>query len=133
MPIYMKYNGYQTIYDIPVNAKSRASYLLLIYQLRDFVDDGFWANDLKKWLKFRQEFIENELNEKGELKCNYCGRNDLVPGFYEFENKNKNHQIPNLATIDHVIPLSKGGAKYDKDNCVIACKTCNKNKKDKIY
>ena len=34
-----------------------------------------------------------------------------------------------LATVDHIIPLSKGGAQYDEDNCCVACFPCNNNRK----
>lgn len=27
--------------------------------------------------------------------------------------------------IDHIIPLSQGGAKYDEDNLAWRCKTCH--------
>jgi len=40
-------------------------------------------------------------------------------------------QASNLATIDHVRPVSKGGARYDVENCVVACYACNQSKKDK--
>src|SRR3990167_2576329 len=36
-----------------------------------------------------------------------------------------------ILTIDHVIPLSKGGL-HVKENIVPACKSCNSKKKDKI-
>lgn len=34
------------------------------------------------------------------------------------------------ATIDHVIPTSKGGEVFNTDNVVVACETCNKKKSD---
>jgi 5-methylcytosine-specific restriction endonuclease McrA len=43
--------------------------------------------------------------------CHYCGREAKL-------------------TLDHVIPLSKGG-KHSKDNVVPACLHCNESKKDK--
>lgn len=36
---------------------------------------------------------------------------------------------PRSATIDHKIPLSKGGTN-DADNTVLACETCNRDKAD---
>jgi 5-methylcytosine-specific restriction endonuclease McrA len=52
------------------------------------------------------------LRDNGE--CQYCG--DRI------ERKE--------ATLDHVIPVSKGG-KSVWDNCVTACAPCNSNKSDK--
>lgn len=49
---------------------------------------------------------------KATGSCMYCGRSDVA------------------LTMDHVIPLSRGGA-HTKDNVVPACKPCNSSKKDK--
>ncbi len=49
---------------------------------------------------------------RDNYKCLYC------------ENKN------NSMTIDHVIPISKGG-KSSFQNCVCSCKNCNNKKKDR--
>jgi 5-methylcytosine-specific restriction endonuclease McrA len=34
------------------------------------------------------------------------------------------------ATVDHVIPVCKGGQKLGKDNWALCCKDCNKKKAD---
>ena len=39
------------------------------------------------------------------------------------------HKKENL-TIDHIIPRSKGGARYDKRNWQVLCNKCNQWKKD---
>jgi 5-methylcytosine-specific restriction endonuclease McrA len=44
--------------------------------------------------------------------CHYCGRN--VP--------------PKELTLDHVVPLTRGG-RSTRGNCVPACKECNNQKK----
>lgn len=41
------------------------------------------------------------------------------------------HLINSDATIDHIVPLSKGGSKHDPSNLVAACRSCNSSKKDK--
>lgn len=46
-----------------------------------------------------------------EHKCAYCNQN-LIPG---------------TLTIDHVVPLQKGGS-FHIDNCVAACVKCNNSK-----
>jgi 5-methylcytosine-specific restriction endonuclease McrA len=68
------------------------------------------------WLKFRNDFLSNTV-----LTCTYCGKTDLL---IETDDLNR------LATIDHVIPRSKGGAEFDRSNCVVACFPCNNNRGD---
>ena len=57
------------------------------------------------------------------LYCHYC-RQGMRRGL-------KRHRggLP-LATIDHVVPLSKGGPERDKRNQVMACSDCNGRKSD---
>jgi len=45
--------------------------------------------------------------------CHYCGQ----------------HVPPKELTLDHVVPLARGG-RSSKNNCVPACKTCNTKKRD---
>lgn len=45
--------------------------------------------------------------------CHYCGKS--IP--------------PKDLTLDHVVPLARGG-RSTKGNCVPACKDCNNQKKD---
>jgi 5-methylcytosine-specific restriction endonuclease McrA len=54
----------------------------------------------------------NELKEQFDYSCAYCGRK------------------PEKLTIDHVIPLSQGGA-HSKDNIVPACGHCNSSKRER--
>lgn len=35
-----------------------------------------------------------------------------------------------MTQIDHIVPLSKGGAKYDQGNCRPACEPCNTGRRD---
>jgi 5-methylcytosine-specific restriction endonuclease McrA len=63
------------------------------------------ANQFKRKLRLLRE----------DRHCKYCG-------------KRLNRYT---ATIDHVIPLSKGG-KDSKKNRVLACYECNQEKGDKI-
>lgn len=62
-----------------------------------------------------------------ELKKSQWWRQQIGPGLcYYCKNKFK----PSALTMDHVIPISRGG-KSSKKNCVPACKTCNNEKKYK--
>jgi len=84
--------------------------------------------ELDRWLKLRESILEACEAIHGCLVCHYCGKRDLV----QEENPVNGRQPANMATIDHVIPLSKGGAKDDPDNLVIACQRCNEKKADKL-
>lgn len=75
--------------------------------------------ELQIYLDFRHKFM----SEFPELVCYYCGKRGLLE---ETEDRTK------LATIDHQVPISKGGAVLDPRNCVISCVPCNQNKKDKV-
>jgi 5-methylcytosine-specific restriction endonuclease McrA len=58
-------------------------------------------------------FNKRNVIVRDEFKCAYCG----------IESKS--------LTIDHVIPLSRGG-KSNFENCVAACKGCNAKKGNKL-
>ena len=94
--------------------KSMAALVLLTRELR--------PKELEKWLKFRDEYLTEILKEFGDLVCKYCGKRNLL------KDTTSRHK---LATIDHIIPLSKGGPRYDKDNLAVACSSCNQKKADK--
>jgi 5-methylcytosine-specific restriction endonuclease McrA len=104
---------------------------LLYNKLRAEDDSEDWATELKRWLPFRKELLQ-EHKEEDKLRCAYCGRDDLVEGYHEFEKKHLNMKIPNLATIDHIHPLSLGGKKYHKPNCCVSCRRCNSKKGNKL-
>lgn len=56
-------------------------------------------------------------------KCHYCG-------CAVFKARGDN-QFNNTATVDHVIPRSKGGTNH-ASNLVTACRRCNNAKDDQI-
>ena len=101
------------VYIEEPSVQSRAALVLLKFQLSEA--------EREEWLSFRNAFLD----ERG-LVCEYCGKagltKEVVPGLGHFF----------LATVDHVIPVSKGGAVYDKDNLKVACYPCNKSKKDTL-
>jgi 5-methylcytosine-specific restriction endonuclease McrA len=51
-------------------------------------------------------------NEKGEVCCMYCKQ-------------------PCVPTVDHVIPLARGG-RDEASNVVVACRSCNSSKQNKL-
>jgi 5-methylcytosine-specific restriction endonuclease McrA len=65
--------------------------------------------------------IKSVANRDG-LSCHYCGiETERWDGGWKAK----------LTTLDHVIPISKGGD-HTMDNCVIACGDCNSRKSDKV-
>jgi len=104
------------IYSRNPNIQSRASYLLLRQELT--------ANSILPWLKFR----ENYLDQFEVLTCSKCGKTHLKK---EIEDNSDPEQLKELATVDHIIPLSKGGKKYSRKNMQVMCHTCNNRKGNK--
>jgi|SRR5690625_95798 len=84
-----------------------------------------WAkgNDLSGWLVERSVYdgarilartssvpFKLRVRARDRYRCGYCGENGY--------------------TIDHIIPLSKGGPVYTMGNAVVACSRCNVKKQD---
>lgn len=63
-----------------------------------------------EWQKTRRRILNRD-----NWTCTYC------------EKKLVNSD----ATVDHIVPLSRGGSKTDPDNLRAACRACNSSKKDK--
>jgi 5-methylcytosine-specific restriction endonuclease McrA len=76
----------------------------------------------KTWLRYRKWFLRQHLKKHKTLMCFYCGCGPL---------KSQSDVDKDLATLDHVKPLSKGGERFHSSNLVVACYTCNSRKKDK--
>ena len=60
------------------------------------------------------KFCRRSIALRDSYSCQYCG---VKIG-------------KNGGTIDHVIPISRGG-KTEYTNCVLCCKSCNSNKRDR--
>lgn len=98
---------------------SLAARVLLTRKLR--------VEELSSWFEFRNSFLSRILKEQGDLRCRYCGRGGLVMDVPDDAPKS---ELKQLATIDHVVPRSKGGAERDESNLVVACFPCNQRKAD---
>lgn len=72
----------------------------------------------------RKVRIRTLLFRKQRGACYYCGEPMLLAKVPEGV-----RQPPRLATIDHIIPKSKGGA--FAENCVGACAECNSERGDR--
>lgn len=88
---------------------------------------GLSRAERMRWFAFRDEILDEAEARDGVLVCHYCHRNDLTRELPEGVRKSAR-----LATIDHVVPLSKGGGRFDRKNCVVACYACNQRKADKL-
>ena len=76
----------------------------------------------KTWLRYRKWFLRQHLKTYKKLMCFYCNVGPL---------KMQSDFDKDLATLDHVKPLSKGGERFHSSNLVVACYRCNSRKKDK--
>jgi 5-methylcytosine-specific restriction endonuclease McrA len=81
-----------------------------------------------QWVAFREAFLSRVMSSQGGLRCHYCGQDGLVP---ELPDNATKANLRRLATLDHVVPRSKGGAEMDERNVVVACHPCNQRKADK--
>jgi HNH endonuclease len=66
--------------------------------------------------RYVSEAIQNQVRERASFFCEYCHASERW------------QYIP--FTVDHIIPLSKGGAN-SIDNLALACFHCNRQKSDK--
>lgn len=111
-----------TVYPSKPHVKSPASGILLRKMYRGLDEDRakpMW----QRRLDFNTAFLVEQLLDKGELVCVFCGKGDLVID---------SPTNGNLATSDHFMPTSKGGAMFDRANLVCACFRCNNRKADKV-
>jgi len=76
----------------------------------------------KVWLRYRSWYLRKHWKKHKEFRCHYCGKGNL---------KAESDTASQLATLDHVQPLAKGGLRFHSSNIVIACSPCNSRKQDK--
>ena len=81
--------------------------------------------EVERWLKFREDFLKS----REPLTCAYCGKTGLK---IKVPEACVGRKLATIATVDHIIPLSKGGAEFDENNCAVACVSCNQKKKDSL-
>jgi len=71
----------------------------------------------------RKIYIEMRRTSTG-LNCDYC-RCKLVEGIHP--------PLYNSLTVDHIIPICKGGDIRDFSNFALACLNCNLDKGELLY
>ena len=63
-----------------------------------------------------------------ENVCGLCGYE--VDKTLSFVDPNTSKPNPLAKSIDHIIPLSQGGNEYERSNCQLAHRRCNRDKSD---
>ena len=111
---------------------SWGSHQLLLQELRrsdvDYGIRGFGpGNPAYDQMKFNTDWLKLMESKYGKLKCEYCGKPNLK--IYEWYEDN---DIRIMATTDHFHP-QKSHPQLQKEtkNFVVACHSCNNNKKAK--
>ena len=84
-------------------------------------EDKQWA---KKYGNKYEPISRTIVYKKHQYICSSCGVKCVHP------NKD-NYNQSNAATLDHIIPKSKGGS-HTYDNVTLLCRSCNTMKSDKI-
>ena len=113
--IFMRYAQHNVLVNEPHN-QSLAALVLLTKKLAPR------PLNYRVWLRYRKWFLREHLKKHKKLMCFYCDTGPL---------KKQSDFTNDLATLDHVKPLSKGGLRFHSSNLVVACFACNSRKKDK--
>lgn len=109
------------------NPKTLASLLMLnkFYHDQDESDPNSIASRMRK-IGFSRNYLTEIQRRDGSLTCTYCNKPNLK---IELEGMRVRNYIK--ATIDHIVPLSKGGLFFDYNNINVCCGQCN-SKKDSM-
>lgn len=82
------------------------------------------------WCGEYREKVFELLFKFQEGRCAYCECDMTFP---VFTGKQRRVKRQDEATIDHIIPVSKGGGKWHLWNVILACNRCNAVKADRIW
>ena len=106
----------ENVLDEPIDAQSPASMYLLRMKLA--------ACDARRnkviWLSIRDAW----LSSLPTLTCVRCGKTNL--------DKDASANNAMLATIDHIVPVSRGGGFLDPENWQVMCSPCNNKKGNRL-
>jgi 5-methylcytosine-specific restriction endonuclease McrA len=82
---------------------------------------------MAEWIEIEkdQKAVLHEKEKAKKLKKSWWWKNRISTGICHYCNEKF---TPNDLTMDHVVPLSRGG-KSTKNNAVPSCKPCNSKKK----
>ena len=85
------------------------------------------ANPFISWQIYhqrKQEVLKEHFAKYGRYICYRCGRDDL--------SANVPKKSARFLTIDHIVPVSRGGSYTSKSNLAVCCNKCNNEKGDKL-
>lgn len=109
-----------------VSIKSYASLLLLNEYYQNLDVEYTEGNDWRYYYIVRRHFLRKQKRINGGFWiCHYCKK-----PIYNLQPRNikkEPHRKLNI-TVDHIIPVSKGGSLLDTKNMVECCYTCNNDK-----
>ena len=74
----------------------------------------------KIYKRRRSQLIKEHFIQYGKYICIYCKRDDLTTEVKQSD--------PRRLTIDHIVPLCRGGSLTSKSNMAICCSKCNNEK-----
>jgi 5-methylcytosine-specific restriction endonuclease McrA len=116
-----------SIYYFVESPKTHASYILLknYYWEQDEDNLKLIANRMKM-VGFSRTYLTKVLEATGILCCTYCNKKGLI-----IELEGMKVANGSKATIDHIVPISKGGDLFNYENLCVACGSCNGKKGDK--
>lgn len=104
------------------DAKRRAEVPNVYYELDRL--SGFRRRARLAGTQFDRAVSHDSLRARDGDRCAYC---DAV---MDFTRGRRGRHARNKATIDHVVPIARGGA-HTFENTVLACLSCNFSKNDK--
>ena len=117
--------------DLTLNGKCCTSYVFCSNECRNNYVKDSKCNSRHKRRQLQKDnrltterIIRSKIFGRDNYRCYLCNIKVIKYKWYQGINKN------DMATLDHIIPLSKGG-KHSYDNIKTCCFMCNSKKSDK--
>ena len=115
-------------------------YITLRDRLKLSYDGGCLSRDINSLYSLvRLSFVKSKIKNR-TLTCEYCGKSPLsttsnyiqkLIDYYPTSNKKK-FTNQDSSSVDHIIPISKGGDPFDFKNLSLCCFNCNSKKGNNI-
>lgn len=122
---------YHIVFDYDENPKSYSSAVLLRNYYREHDIEFRESDDWRYYFIVRRHFLRKKKKEhNGVWICHYCER-----PITKIQTRNKIYQKNrwNLITVDHKVPLDKGGDLLATSNMLECCVRCNEKKDNMSY
>ncbi len=74
----------------------------------------------KIYKRRRKQVLKEHFAKYGKYICAYCKRDDLTADIRQSD--------PRRVTIDHIVPISRGGNLTSRLNMAVCCSECNNKK-----